>query len=92
MTTSHNEEPGPLANHVSSSKNSLRIELRDRTEVTKPLAWHPRLAHGTPGGRDHWRLLADSYGINWPDLGEDLCVEDLLAGRPSGESPRSFDR
>ena len=28
-------------------------------------------------------------GIHWPDLAEDVSVEGLLAGRPSGESQRS---
>ena len=31
-------------------------------------------------------------GLHWPDLDEDLSVEGLLAGRPSGESQRSFQR
>ena len=28
--------------------------------------------------------------IHWPDLDEDISVENLLAGRKSGESQRSF--
>lgn len=30
--------------------------------------------------------------IHWPDLDEDISVENLLAGSPSGESQRSFKR
>jgi hypothetical protein len=31
-------------------------------------------------------------GIHWEDLDEDISVEGLLAGRPSGESQTSFKR
>ncbi|MEO6811380.1 MAG: DUF2442 domain-containing protein [Isosphaeraceae bacterium] len=92
MTTSHNEKPSLLAKHVSFTETSLTIELRDGTEVTRPLAWYPRPAYGNTVERNHWRLIADGYGVHWPDLDEDLCVEDVLAGRPSAESPRSFER
>jgi hypothetical protein len=81
-----------LAKHVSFTETSLTIEFVDGTEVTQPLALYPRLAHGTPVERDHWRLLANGYGVNWPDLDEDLRAQDVFEGRPSAESPRSFDR
>jgi hypothetical protein len=29
---------------------------------------------------------------HWPDLDEDLSVENLLAGRPAGESRASFEK
>ena len=41
---------------------------------------------------NRWELHADNQHIHWPDLDEDLSVEGLLAGRPSGESERSFKR
>ena len=37
-------------------------------------------------------LIGEGQGIRWPDLDEDLSVEGLIAGRPSGESQRSFKR
>jgi len=57
-----------------------------------PLAWYPRLLHGTPAERDRWRLIGRGEGIHWPELDDDISVEGLLAGRPSGESQRSFAR
>jgi hypothetical protein len=30
--------------------------------------------------------------MHWPDLDEDISVENLLAGKPSGESQRSLKR
>jgi len=57
-----------------------------------PVAWYPRLSHGTSQERDDWRLIGNGRGINWPALDEDISVENLLAGQPSGESQTSFKR
>jgi hypothetical protein len=37
-------------------------------------------------------LIGGGEGIQWPDLDEDISVENLLAGKPSGESQRSLKR
>jgi hypothetical protein len=50
------------------------------------------LLNGTPGERNGWRLIADGEGIHWPDLDEDLSVDSLIVGRPSGESQESLKR
>jgi hypothetical protein len=63
-------------------------ELREAVAV--PLAWFPRLAHGTPAERANWRLIGGGVGIHWPDLDEDISVESLLAGRRSGETQASL--
>jgi hypothetical protein len=47
---------------------------------------------GTPQERSHWRLIGKGEGIHWPDLDEDISVENILLGRPSGESQQSFKR
>jgi hypothetical protein len=64
----------------------------DGRTVTVPLSWYPRLAHGTSAERGKWRLTGQGYGIHWPDLDEDIAVEDLLNGRPSAESQSSLQR
>jgi len=51
-----------------------------------PLAWFPRLFHATPTERANWRWIGGGIGMHWPDLDEDISVEDLILGRPSGES------
>jgi len=51
-----------------------------------------RVDHGTPEERNNWRLIGRGEGIHWPDLDEDISVENLILGRPSGESQRSFKR
>ncbi|MGB8507743.1 MAG: DUF2442 domain-containing protein [Pyrinomonadaceae bacterium] len=80
------------AQNVSVTSDSLTVDLSDGRTISVPLAWYPRLMHGTPEERNNWRLIGDKEGIHWPDLDEDISVENLLAGKPSGESQSSFKR
>jgi hypothetical protein len=34
----------------------------------------------------------DGQGVHWPQLDEDISVQNVLAGQPSGESQRSLQR
>ncbi|MBC7263671.1 MAG: DUF2442 domain-containing protein [Chloroflexi bacterium] len=78
------------ARHVTVTEDALMVDLSDGRAVSVPLAWYPRLLHGTPRERNNWRLIGDGEGIHWPDLDEDISVENLLLGKPSGESQRSL--
>ncbi len=78
------------AQGVNVTDDALAIELTDGRTISVPLAWFPRLSHGTPTERQNWRLIGDGEGIHWPDLDEDISVEGLLLGKPSGESQRSL--
>ena len=78
--------------HVEVSEDSLVVDLADGRTVSVPVAWYPRLMQGTPQERSHWRLIGKWEGIHWPDLDEDISVENILLGRPSGESQQSFKR
>jgi hypothetical protein len=80
------------AQQVSMTEDTLSVDLTDGRTISVPLAWYPRLLYGTPGERNHWRLIGQGEGIHWPDLDEDLSVEGLLAGRRSGESQNSLQR
>ena len=80
------------AQNVSVTEDTLAVDLNDGRTISVPLAWFPRLLHGTTDERNHWRLVAGGEGIHWPDLDEDVSVENLLAGKPSGESQSSFKR
>jgi hypothetical protein len=42
--------------------------------------------------RQQWELIGPGIGIHWPALDEDISVDGLLKGAPSGESPESFHR
>lgn len=80
------------AENVRVTDEELIVDLVDGRTVTVPVQWYPRLANGTPAERCNWRLIGRGEGIHWPDLDEDIGVEDLLAGRPSGESQTSLHR
>jgi hypothetical protein len=80
------------ARNVSVGDDTLAVDLSDGRTISVPLAWFPRLLHGTPEERSNWRFIGDREGIHWPDLDEDISVENLLAGKPSAESQSSFKR
>lgn len=77
---------------VTVTDDTLSVELSDGRSISVPLAWYPRLAHADQAERDNWRLIGQGEGIHWDAVDEDLSIEGLLAGRPSGESQRSFQR
>jgi len=80
------------AQGVSVTDDTLVVELVDGRTISVPLAWYPRLAHGRPSERVHWRFIGDGEGIHWPDLDEDISIAGLLAGRRSGETQLSLRR
>ncbi len=75
---------------VKVTDDTLIVDLSDGRSVSVPLAWYPRLMHGTLEERNHWRLIGKGQGIHWIDLDEDISVENIVFGQPSGESQRSF--
>lgn len=85
-------EVEPAAVSVEVDETMLRVGLADGRMIAVPLAWYPRLLHGTPEERARYELSGDGYGLHWPALDEDLHIEGLLAGRRSGESAASFQR
>lgn len=80
----------PRAVDVKITKDTLTVELSDGRSISAPLQWYPRLVHATPQERKNWRLICNGKGIHWEDIDEDISVEGLIAGRPSGESQESF--
>lgn len=90
MTTLVLDSASLRATSVELSEEALRVELADGRSIAVPLAWYPRLVHGTPEERRRFRLIGQGDGIHWPDLDEDISVESIVAGRPSGESEQSL--
>jgi len=78
--------------NVKFTEDELVIELEDGRTVSVPLAWYPRLLHGTPKERLGWRLIGKGEGIHWEALDEDISTEQVLAGIASGESQRSLKK
>jgi hypothetical protein len=92
MTTLVTELHVPEATQVRVTDDALTVELSDGRTLSVPLAWYPRLVHGTAQERERWRFIGRGEGIHWPDLDEDISVANLLAGKPSGESQGSLKR
>jgi Protein of unknown function (DUF2442) len=92
MTSSPIEVTLPHATNVVVTDDTLTVDLSDGRTISVPLAWYPRLVHGADAERKKWRMIGRGEGIHWPDLDEDISVEGLIAGRPSGESQESFRR
>ena len=82
----------PRAVSVSIDEDTLTVELDDGRTVSVPVAWYPRLLHGSKEERANWRLIGKGHGIHWENVDEDISVEGILAGRPSGESQVSLKK
>jgi len=82
----------PRGKSVKVNDDEVRVDLVDGRTITVPLAWYPRLWHGSPQERNHFEIFADGAYIHWPDLDEDLTVAGMLAGQRSGESPQSLKK
>ncbi len=92
MSTSATEIREARGQRVTIREESLVVDLVDGRTITVPLAWYPRLWHGSEQERAHFDLIGDGAYIRWPDLDEDLSVAGMLAGRPSGENLASLKK
>ena len=92
MTTLILDSAALKATAVQTTEDSLVVELADGRSISAPLGWYPRLFHASATEREQFRFIAGGEGIHWPDLDEDISVEGIVAGRPSGESQRSLQR
>jgi hypothetical protein len=81
-----------FAESVQFSDDSMTVSLDDGRSISVPLAWYPRLLHGSAQERMHFELIGDGEGIHWPALDEDISVEGLIAGKRSAESDASLAR
>jgi len=92
MSTSAVELEIPDAIDVKVSEDTLIVELSDGRTIAVPLDWYPRLTHASEEEKANWRIIGGGHGIHWEDIDEDISVEGLLAGKPSGESQASFKK
>ncbi len=82
----------PEAQQVAITDDSLTVELSDGRTISVPLAWYPRLLHGSQKERNNWRLTGSKQGIHWSELDEDISIKNIILGQPSGESQKSLQR
>ena len=92
MSTSLVEIEVPNAEGVTVTEDTLSVDLSDGRTISVPLAWFPRLVHASREERNNWKLIGKGQGIHWQDIDEDISVQNMLAGRPSGESLPSFKK
>lgn len=92
MTFSTVDSREALATRVTVSEDTVSVELADGRTVAAPIAWYPRLSHASAAERNSWRLISGGRGIHWPEVDEDISVDNLLNGQPSTESQNSFKK
>ena len=80
----------PRAVSAEITDDTLTISLADGRVVSVPISWYPRLSNALPEHREVWEFIGGGHGIHWPELDEDISVENVLLGQPSGEGARSF--
>ncbi len=76
-----------VTKNIVITEESLTIELNNGSSISAPLGWYLRLMHGTQQERNNWRLIGNNEGIHWPDLDEDISIENLLLGKPLLREP-----
>src|SRR5437667_12798994 len=77
---------------VTLTDDAVSIALVGCRTISPPIAWYPRLPHGSTAERAKFELIGNGEGIHWPDLDEDLSIEGMLAGQPSREKRESIER
>jgi hypothetical protein len=92
MTTSTIEIEVPAVNDLTVSLDTLTVEMNDGRTLSVPLAWYPRLTCAKNDELSDWRVIGQGHGIHWPQLDEDISIQNLIAGKRSGESQRSFGK
>ncbi len=92
MSSSTVDTSSSTAVQILITEDQLVCELADGRNISVPIAWYPRLLHGSVEERSRFQLTAGGRGIHWPDLDEDISVENLLTGKPSDESQTSFKK
>lgn len=92
MTSSTTDTQRIRVTTVSVAEHLLTVELSDGRTISASLSWYPRICHGSLDERTDWRLVGGGLGIHWPQLDEDISVENLIFGQPSSESQASLKR
>ena len=70
---------------VRFDADSFWVELEDGRTLGIPLAWFPRLLHGSAELRA--KVSLSGSGLHWDELDEDISIAGLLAGRGDMTKP-----
>jgi len=63
---------------VRFDSDNMWVDLSDGRTIGVPLAWFPRLLHGSAEQREQVRI--SPRGLHWDALDEDISIAGLLAG------------
>ena len=84
-----------VATAVRFEADTMWVALADGRQLGVPLAYFPRLLHGSPVERDACVISGGGTGLHWDNLDEDISVPALLMGvgdrsrrKPSSQSAR----
>jgi hypothetical protein len=69
-----------LAKSVAFDGASMQVSLTDGRTLGVPLAWFPRLSRATIEQLGKFEIAGGGISLHWPELDEDICVANLLAG------------
>lgn len=69
----------PRATAVRFDEDSFWVDLEDGRTLGIPLAWFPRLLHGSHELRA--QVSISPSGLHWDELDEDISIAGLIAGR-----------
>jgi hypothetical protein len=67
------------ATRVHFDANTMWVSLSDGRVIGVPLAWFPRLLHGSAQQREQVQITG--RGLHWDSLDEDISVAGLLLGQ-----------
>jgi hypothetical protein len=67
------------ATKVDFDEDQMWVALDDGRTLGVPLAWFPRLLHGSPA--DRGKVWISPSGLHWDELDEDISIGGILAGR-----------
>lgn len=77
----------PQALRVDFDDDQMWVRLDDGRTLGIPLAWFPRLLHGSP--EDRRKVSISPSGLHWEELDEDISIAGLIAGRGDMTRARS---
>jgi hypothetical protein len=64
---------------VEFVSEEIAVQFNDQSTLALPLSCFPRLQKATPKQRTDWALIGLGLGIHWPEVDEDLSVENFLS-------------
>ena len=83
MSIADKLKPDERLRSVEVDDRYVTFHLFDGRIVSAPLSWSPRLLNADPDERQNFVIGGSRYGVNWPDLDEDLSGAGALRGTPA---------